>query len=44
VAAISISGPALRMDPIAENRPMIDRACETAIRISTQLGYSLHKY
>jgi len=44
VAAISISGPALRMDPIADNRPMIDKACETAMRISNQLGYSGNKY
>jgi DNA-binding IclR family transcriptional regulator len=44
VAAISISGPALRMDPIAENRPMIDKACETAMRISNQLGYAGNKY
>ena len=44
VAAISISGPALRMDPIEENRPMIDKACATAMRISNKLGYTGNKY
>jgi len=39
VAAISISGPALRMDPIEENYPLIDQAKETALRISQELGY-----
>lgn len=40
VAAISISGPALRLDPIAENQAMIAMASETAVKISNQLGYS----
>lgn len=43
VAAISISGPALRMDPIEENHPMIDRAKETASRISQEMGYLANK-
>lgn len=40
VAAISISGPALRMDPIADNHKLIERIVETATKISSQLGYS----
>ena len=44
VAAISISGPALRLDPIADNRPLIERAVETAVRISSQLGYSANNF
>lgn len=44
VAAISISGPALRLDPIAENQPMIEKARETALRISKQLGYSANNF
>ena len=43
VAAISISGPALRMDPIEENYPLIDRAKETALRISQEMGYLANK-
>jgi len=43
VAAISISGPALRMDPIEENYPLIDRAKVTALRISQEMGYLANK-
>ena len=43
VAAISISGPALRMDPIEENYPLIERAKETALRISQEMGYLANK-
>lgn len=43
VAAISISGSALRMDPIEENYPLIDRAKETALRISQEMGYLANK-
>lgn len=40
IAAISISGPALRMDPITENHELIERIVDTAAKISNQLGYS----
>lgn len=43
VAAISISGSALRMDPIEENYPLIDLAKETAFRISHEIGYLANK-
>ncbi len=39
VAAISISGPAIRMDPIEENEDLIQKAKQTAMNISHQLGY-----
>jgi IclR family KDG regulon transcriptional repressor len=38
-AAISISGPSIRMDPLVENNLMIERAKQTALNISRQLGY-----
>lgn len=38
VAALSISGPAQRMDPIDENTELIKKAKETARSISIQLG------
>ena len=38
-AAISISGPSIRMDPLEENHSMIARAKQTALNISRQLGY-----
>jgi DNA-binding IclR family transcriptional regulator len=38
-AAISISGPSIRMDPLEENHLMIERAKQTALNISRQLGY-----
>lgn len=38
-AAISISGPSIRMDPLEENHAMIARAKQTALNISRQLGY-----
>lgn len=40
VAALSISGPAGRMDPLADNLEMIQKATQTALKISHQLGYS----
>ena len=43
VAAISVSGPALRIDPIEENTELIDRAKETALRISKEMGYLANK-
>lgn len=39
VAAISISGPSIRMDPIETNQDLIERARRTASEISRQLGY-----
>jgi DNA-binding IclR family transcriptional regulator len=38
-AAISISGPSIRMDPLEENHVMIAKAKQTALNISRQLGY-----
>lgn len=38
-AAISISGPSIRMDPLEENHVMIARVRQTALNISHQLGY-----
>ena len=43
VAAISISGPSIRMDPIEETNYLIERAIMTASDISRQLGYSANK-
>ncbi|MBE0409833.1 MAG: IclR family transcriptional regulator [Anaerolineales bacterium] len=39
VAAISISGPAARMDPIASNQYLIEKAKAASIAISAKLGY-----
>ncbi len=39
VAALSISGPANRMEPLETNREYIDRALQAARTISTRLGY-----
>jgi len=39
IAALSISGPAGRMDPLETKQDLIDRACETARAISEKLGY-----
>lgn len=39
VAAISISGPAIRMDPIEKNKELIEQAKQTAMKISSRLGY-----
>ena len=39
LAALSISGPSARMDPLENNAEMIEKAKETAMRISRQLGY-----
>lgn len=43
VAALSISGPSARMDPLENNTEMIEKAKETAMRISRQLGYASGK-
>jgi DNA-binding IclR family transcriptional regulator len=40
IAALSISGPADRMEPIERNRDMIENAKQTANNISVKLGYS----
>lgn len=40
VAALSISGPSARMDPLQDNIEMIQKAKETAMKISRQLGYA----
>ena len=39
VAALSVSGPATRLDPIAENEEVVGRATAAASRISTALGH-----
>lgn len=43
VAALSISGPEARMDPLEENHDMIAMALHAAINISRQLGYNQAK-
>jgi len=43
VAALSISGPSARMEPLENNPEMIEKAKETALRISRQLGYATGK-
>jgi len=40
IAAISISGPSVRLDPLEENQDLIEQAKRTALNISIQLGYS----
>jgi DNA-binding IclR family transcriptional regulator len=40
VAALSISGPSARMEPLEDNAQIIEKAKETAMRISRQLGYA----
>jgi IclR family KDG regulon transcriptional repressor len=40
VAAVSISGPAIRLDPLEDNQELIDKAKQTALDISRQLGYA----
>lgn len=39
VAAISVSGPSSRLDPLEEKRELIDRTLESAHSISAKLGY-----
>ncbi len=39
VAALSVSGPSTRMDPIRENENIIRKVKETVFEISRQLGY-----
>jgi Transcriptional regulator len=39
VAALSVSGPAMRLDPITENDDVASQATAAASRISTTLGY-----
>ena len=38
-AALSVSGPAARMDPLEKNQEMIEKACLAARNISNQMGY-----
>lgn len=38
-AAISISGPSIRMDPLEENHELIAKAKQAALNISRQLGH-----
>jgi IclR family KDG regulon transcriptional repressor len=40
IAALSISGPADRLDPIEHNETIIANAIRTAHRISSRMGYS----
>ncbi|MHC1781362.1 MAG: IclR family transcriptional regulator C-terminal domain-containing protein [Anaerolineaceae bacterium] len=40
VAALSVSGPAARMDPVEDNKELIERARQTALNISRKLGYN----
>jgi DNA-binding IclR family transcriptional regulator len=39
VAALSVSGPAGRMEPMENNPVLIEKARQSAERISSQLGY-----
>ena len=39
VAALSISGPSARLDPLEDNVEIIEKAKQTAARISSLLGY-----
>jgi DNA-binding IclR family transcriptional regulator len=39
VAAISVSGPASRMEPLETNRKVVERTVQTAQSISASLGY-----
>jgi len=41
IASISVSGPASRIEPVEENKEMIDVTLSTAMNISKKLGYSL---
>ncbi len=43
IAGLSISGPADRMEPIENNRDFIEKAKQTAKKISVKLGYSSKK-
>ncbi len=40
VAALSVSGPAARMDPVEDNKVFIEQARQTALNISRKLGYN----
>jgi DNA-binding IclR family transcriptional regulator len=39
VAALSVSGPSIRMEPVRENKEIIQKVRETVLHISRQLGY-----
>jgi DNA-binding IclR family transcriptional regulator len=39
IAALSVSGSSIRLDPLEENFEIIHKACTTASNISRQLGY-----
>lgn len=39
VAALSVSGPNIRMDPVRENKEVIQKVIGTVSKISRQLGY-----
>jgi IclR family transcriptional regulator, KDG regulon repressor len=39
VAALSVSGPNIRMDPVRENKEVIEKVKQTVFNISRQLGY-----
>lgn len=43
VAALSISGPSARMDPLEDNDMLIQKTKQTALDISRQMGYSPSK-
>lgn len=42
IAAISVSGPEGRMEPLEQNQALIQRTCQAAENISIQLGYHPH--
>jgi DNA-binding IclR family transcriptional regulator len=43
IAAVSVSGPSHRMDPVDQNKTLINLSMETAQEISAKLGYAPHK-
>jgi len=43
VAALSVSGPSGRMEPMEDNPALIEKARQTAQRISSQLGYATER-
>jgi DNA-binding IclR family transcriptional regulator len=43
IAAISISGPNERMEPLEQNQILIQKVCRVAENISIQLGHTPHK-
>ena len=43
IAAISVSGPNARMEPLEQNKIIIQKVCQVAENISIQLGHTSRK-